>query len=36
VFLPDHHVLVCPSCGDPNGELLGRVGLGVDTIEVES
>lgn len=35
VYLPDHHVLLCPACGSGDGELLGRVGLGVDAIDVE-
>jgi hydrogenase nickel incorporation protein HypA/HybF len=35
VYLPDHHVLLCPTCGGERAELLGRVGLGVDAIEVE-
>jgi hydrogenase nickel incorporation protein HypA/HybF len=35
VYAPDHHVLLCPACGGSEAELLGRVGLGVDTIEVE-
>lgn len=35
VFTPDHHVVLCPSCGGVDAELLGRVGLGVDAIEVE-
>ena len=35
VWTPDQHVLVCPTCGSVDAELLGRVGLGVDAIEVE-
>jgi hydrogenase nickel incorporation protein HypA/HybF len=35
VFLPDHHVLVCPRCGSTDGELLGRVGILIESIDVE-
>ena len=35
VWTPDHHVVLCPACGGTDAELLGRVGLGVDAIEVE-
>lgn len=34
-YEPEHHVLVCPRCGASGGELLGRTGFGVDSIEVE-
>jgi hydrogenase nickel incorporation protein HypA/HybF len=34
-YQPDHHVLLCPSCGSAAGELLGVTGLGVDAIEVD-
>lgn len=34
-YTPDHHLLLCPQCGGTEAELLGRVGLGVDAIEVE-
>ena len=33
-YAPEHHVLLCPACGAPGGELLGRTGLGLDAIEV--
>lgn len=33
-YLPEHHVLLCPSCGGTEGELIGRVGLGIDAMEV--
>jgi hydrogenase nickel incorporation protein HypA/HybF len=35
-YLPEHHVLLCPACGAASGELLGRTGLGVAAIEVET
>lgn len=35
-YAPDHHVLLCPACGDTDGELLGETGLGIDALEVES
>jgi hydrogenase nickel incorporation protein HypA/HybF len=34
-YAPDHHVLSCPRCGSADGELLGKTGLAVETIEVE-
>lgn len=33
-YLPDHHVILCPSCGGTDGELLGRTGVGIANIEV--
>lgn len=35
-YEPDHHLLLCPACGSPDGELLGRTGLGIDAIEIEA
>ena len=35
VFRPEHHVLACPECAAADAEPLGRVGLGIDAIEVE-
>jgi len=35
VYAPEHHLLVCPACGAGDADVLGRVGLGVDAIEVE-
>jgi hydrogenase nickel incorporation protein HypA/HybF len=34
-YLPDHHLLLCPSCGSTEGDLLGPTGVGIDTIDVE-
>ena len=34
-LLEDHHVLICPRCGDVDVTLVGRVGLGIDALEVE-
>lgn len=34
-YAPDHHLLLCPGCGGAEADLLGRVGLGVDAIEVD-
>ena len=33
-YAPEHHVLSCPTCGDVGGELLGRTGIGIDSIDV--
>jgi hydrogenase nickel incorporation protein HypA/HybF len=35
-YAPEHHLLLCVGCGSTDGELLGRTGLGLDTVEVES
>jgi hydrogenase nickel incorporation protein HypA/HybF len=35
VYEPDHHVLLCPSCGATEAELAREPGLGVESIEVE-
>jgi hydrogenase nickel incorporation protein HypA/HybF len=34
VYLPDH-VLLCPGCGSTDGNLLGEVGLVVESLEVD-
>jgi hydrogenase nickel incorporation protein HypA/HybF len=34
VYLPDH-VLLCPACGSTDGDLLGEVGLVVESLEVD-
>ncbi len=36
VYEPDHHLLLCPACSSTDGELLGRTGLGIDSMDVES
>lgn len=35
-YAPEHHVLSCPACGSSDGEVLGRTGLGIDSIEVRT
>jgi hydrogenase nickel incorporation protein HypA/HybF len=35
-YLPEHHVLMCPACGDLDGEALDATGVWVDAIEVEA
>lgn len=34
VYLPEHHLTLCPHCGGTEATLLGRTGLGVDEIDV--
>jgi len=34
-FAPEHHVVLCPTCGSTDGELLGEIGLGIDALEVD-
>ena len=34
-YAPEHHVLLCPTCGSTDGTVLGQTGLGVDELEVE-
>ena len=36
IYRPEHHVLLCPSCGSMDGELLGRTGLMIETLEVDA
>jgi hydrogenase nickel incorporation protein HypA/HybF len=36
VFLPDHHVRLCPGCGSTHAILEGRPGVHVADIEVET
>lgn len=34
-YAPEHHVLLCPSCGSTDGEELGKTGLGIEALEVD-
>jgi hydrogenase nickel incorporation protein HypA/HybF len=34
VYKPDHHVTLCPECGDTDAELLGETGIAIESIEV--
>jgi hydrogenase nickel incorporation protein HypA/HybF len=34
-YAPEHHLLLCPSCGGTEAEVLGTPGLRVEAIEVE-
>ena len=36
VFLPDHHVRLCPACGSTDATLEGRPGVHVEDIEVDA
>jgi len=35
-YKPQHHLLWCPACGSDEGEVLGPVGLGIETLEIDS
>ena len=35
VYVPDHHVLMCPRCGSTDGEELGATGLWIESVELE-
>jgi len=35
VYLPEHHVTICPDCGHLEAELLDRVGMGVASLVVD-
>lgn len=35
VYLPEHHLTLCPSCGGVEAQLLGPTGVGLDALEVE-
>lgn len=34
-YAPESHLILCPSCGSTEADLLGDTGVGVETIEVE-
>ena len=34
-YAPEHHLLLCPSCGSTDGEELGQTGLGIEALEVD-
>jgi hydrogenase nickel incorporation protein HypA/HybF len=33
-YLPEHHLTLCPACGSPDGDVLGRTGLGIDEVDL--
>jgi Zn finger protein HypA/HybF involved in hydrogenase expression len=35
VFLPDHHLRLCPSCGATDAELTNPTGVWIESIDVE-
>jgi hydrogenase nickel incorporation protein HypA/HybF len=35
VYVPEHHVLLCPRCGSTDGEELGETGLWLESVELE-
>jgi hydrogenase nickel incorporation protein HypA/HybF len=34
-YAPEHHLLLCPSCGSTDGEELGQSGLAIERVEVD-
>jgi hydrogenase nickel incorporation protein HypA/HybF len=34
-YRPEHHLLLCASCGSPDGELSGPAGLWIDSMDIE-
>jgi len=34
VYLPEHHLTVCPACGSLEGTLLDRTGMGIEALDV--
>lgn len=34
-YTPEHHILLCPACGSLEADLLGRVGLGIVSLEID-
>lgn len=34
-YAPEHHLLLCPSCGSTEGEELGESGLAIERLELE-
>jgi hydrogenase nickel incorporation protein HypA/HybF len=34
-YAPDHHLTLCPACGDTRATLQGNLGLGIESISVE-
>ena len=34
-YLPEHHLLLCPSCGSTDGEELGERGLKIEAIDLD-
>lgn len=35
IYLPEHHVLICPRCSGTEAEELGETGLKIESIEVD-
>ena len=36
IFRPDHHLMLCPRCGSSEASMLGRTGIGIDAIDIET
>jgi hydrogenase nickel incorporation protein HypA/HybF len=36
VYLPEHHLTLCPQCGGTEAELLGECGVRLESIDVSS
>lgn len=36
MFVPEHHLLLCPNCGSTDAEQLGETGCRIDRIEVDA
>jgi len=34
-YAPEHHLLMCPSCGSTDGEELGQTGFYIEALEVD-
>jgi hydrogenase nickel incorporation protein HypA/HybF len=34
-YAPEHHLLLCPSCGSTEGDLLAPTGMAIETLEIE-
>jgi hydrogenase nickel incorporation protein HypA/HybF len=35
LYAPEHHVLLCPSCGSTDADVLGETGLKIETVEMD-
>jgi hydrogenase nickel incorporation protein HypA/HybF len=34
-YAPEHHLLLCPSCGSTEGEVLAPTGIAIETLEID-
>lgn len=34
-YAPEHHILLCPTCGSTDGEVVAPTGIAIETLEID-